>query len=141
MKRTKSRAVLMAINGAGGVTQIHDRRFDRAEWPIRVAIEDQKQADTWFKYLSSECTAPGWNSGVMAQLDAKENSGSCTVSYGAAARESQLIMVWERERNGPLSSRSGCRCLVEGFGLCSPHSAAGSASHYVESGPASGTGA
>jgi hypothetical protein len=106
MRRTKSKAVMMASDGAGGMTQIHDRRFDKAEWPIRIVIDQQGQADTWFKYLSSECTARGWSSSVMAQLDAKENSGSCTVSNGVGAGESQLIMVWERERNGPLSLRA-----------------------------------
>jgi len=98
--------VIMAADGAGGMTQIHDRRFGKAEWPIRLVIEEQKQADTWFKYLSSECTARGWSSGVMAQLDARENSGSCTVSNGAGAGESQLLVVWERERNGPLLLRA-----------------------------------
>lgn len=106
MARTKSKAVIMAADGAGGMTLIHDRRFDKAEWPIRLVIEEKKQADTWFKYLSSECTARGWSSGVMAQLDARENSGSCTVTNGAAGGESQLIMVWERERNGPLLLRA-----------------------------------
>lgn len=106
MKRTKSKAVLMASNSAGGTTQIHDQRFEKAEWPIRLVIAEQKQADTWFKYLSSECTARGWSSGVMAQLDAKENSGSSTVSRGAGAEESQLLIIWERERNGPLSLRA-----------------------------------
>jgi hypothetical protein len=105
MKRTKSKAVLVAGNSAGGTTQIYDRRFEKGEWPIRLAIAEQKQADTWFKFLSSECTARGWSSGVMAQLDAKENTGSCTVS-NATGGESQLIMVWERERNGPLSLRA-----------------------------------
>jgi len=106
MTRTKVKAVLMASNGAGGMTQMPDRRFEKAEWPIRLVIEEQKQADTWFKYLSSECTARGWSSGVMAQLDARENSGTCTVTNGTAAGESQLIMIWERERNGPLSLRA-----------------------------------
>ncbi len=105
MRRIKSKAVMMASDGAGGLTQIHDRRFDKADWPIRLVMEEQGQADTWFKYLSSECTARGWSSSVMAQLDAKENSGSCTVS-NAAGGDSQLIMVWERERDGPLSIRA-----------------------------------
>lgn len=106
MTRTKSNAVMMASDGAGGTTQIHDRRFEKAEWPIRLVIAEQEQADTWFKYLSSECTARGWSSGVMAQLDARENSGTCSVTNGATGGESQLIMVWDRERNGPLSLRA-----------------------------------
>ena len=43
MKRTKIKAVLMASNGAGGMTQMPDRRFEKAEWPIRLVIEEQKQ--------------------------------------------------------------------------------------------------
>ena len=106
MVRTKSKAVIMAADGAGSMTPIHDLRFEKAEWPIRLAIEEKKQADTWFKYLSSECTARGWSSGGMAQLDARENSGSYTVTVGAGAGESQLLMAWERERNGPLLLRA-----------------------------------
>ncbi len=106
MAKTKSKAVILASDGSGAVRQTHDRRFEKAEWPIRLVIEDQAQADTWFKYLSAECTARGWSSGVMAQLDAKENSGSSTVTASGAGAGSELIIVWERRRNGPLSLRA-----------------------------------
>ncbi len=106
MTRSKSKAVITAADGAGGMKQIHDRRFEKGEWPIRFVIEDPRHADNWLKYLSSECTARGWNSGGIAQLNATENSGSQTVHMGAAAAESELVIVWERKRNGPLVLRA-----------------------------------
>lgn len=87
MKRRKAKAVLVASDGAGGLTQIHDRRFEAADWPIHLVIEAQREADTWFRYLSSECTARGLGSGGMSQVDAKENSGSYAVSLGAREGE------------------------------------------------------
>src|SRR2546428_11947326 len=82
--------------------QIHDRRFEKGDWPIRFVIDDPRHADNWLKYLSSECTARGWNSGGIAQVNATENSGSQTVRMGAAGAESEYVIERERKRKGPL---------------------------------------
>src|SRR5258708_17189329 len=73
--KTKSVAVLATSDGAGGMTQIVDRRFETGDWPISFEVP-MPDADTWLQYLQAECTKRGWNSGSMGQLGAKENSGS-----------------------------------------------------------------
>jgi len=101
MTRSKSKAIITAADGAGGMRQIHDRRFEKGDWPIRFVIEDPRHADNWLKYLSSECTARGWNSGGIAQLkcdgewwqpDGAHGTGCCRVRtrhrVGAEAKRS-----------------------------------------------------
>ena len=75
MAKAKPKAIIMAADGAGGMAQVQDRRFEAGNWPIRFEVP-KEQADTWLQYLSAECGRRGWSSGGIAQLEAKENSGS-----------------------------------------------------------------
>jgi hypothetical protein len=79
MAKAKSKATIMAGDGDGGLTPVQDRRFEQGDWPIRIEVA-KEQADTWLQYLSAHCRRRGWNCTSFGQLDAKENSGSITIS-------------------------------------------------------------
>jgi hypothetical protein len=103
MTRAKSKAVAMTSDGAGGVTQLQDRRFeDVRKWPgLKIPPE---LADSWLKYLSAQCERRRWRCSAFAQMDRKENSGSITV-YTGGPDQPQLAIVWERKRGGPIGVR------------------------------------
>ena len=104
MAKTKSKAVLSVADGTGGLAQEIDHRFDRTQWPIQFDV-DPPQADTWLQYLGAECSKRNWGSSGLGQIDAKENSGSITVTSGPPGQP-QLALVWERRRDGPLRLRA-----------------------------------
>jgi hypothetical protein len=103
MVRRKSRATFMVADGTGGMAQVQDRRFDGGDWPIRFDVP-KEQVDTWLQYLSAECERRGWSCSLFKQLDAKENSGSVTVSIPGG--QPRLIVLWERKREGPIKVRA-----------------------------------
>lgn len=100
--KSKPKAIMMVADGAGGMTEVKDRRFEAGDWPIQFDVP-KKEADTWLQYLSAECQKTKWNCPSIVQLDAKENSGSVTVNAGAAG---QLAIVWERKRGGPMKVKA-----------------------------------
>jgi hypothetical protein len=65
MARAKSKAIIMTADGAGGMAQVQDRRFEQGDWPIRFEVPVE-QADTWLQYFSAECQKRGWSSGGIA---------------------------------------------------------------------------
>jgi hypothetical protein len=104
MARAKSKAIIMTADGAGGMAQVQDRRFEQGDWPIRFEVPVE-QADTWLQYISAECQKRGWSTCGIAQLEAKENSGSITVNTSGTGQP-QLAVVWERKRGGPIKVRA-----------------------------------
>ena len=104
MAKAKPKAAIMVADGAGGMVQVQDRRFEMGDWPIRFEVP-KEQADTWLRYLYAECERRRWSSGGIGQLEARENSGSITVNIGGAAKP-QLAVVWERKRGGPIKVRA-----------------------------------
>jgi hypothetical protein len=104
MAKAKAKAIIKVANSAGEMAQVQDRRFEGGEWPISVEIQ-KEQADTWLQYFSAEYTRRGWSSDGIAQIEARENSGSLTVNSGAQG-EAQLAVIWERKRDGPLKVRA-----------------------------------
>jgi hypothetical protein len=104
MAKAKSKAIIMAADGAGGMAQVQDRRFEKDDWPTRFEVP-KDQADTWLQYLSAECGRRGWSSGGITQLAAEENSGSLTINTGGPGQP-QLAVVWERKRGGSLKVRA-----------------------------------
>jgi hypothetical protein len=104
MAKRKSKAVIMAADGAGGMVPVLDRRFDQGDWPVQFHVP-REAADTWLQYLSAECRRRGWSLASFGQIEAKENSGSITVST-ATAEPLALAVVWERKRGGPLRIRA-----------------------------------
>jgi hypothetical protein len=103
MSRAKSKAIIAVADGAGGLVQLQDRRFEQGDWPIQFQVSAE-QADDWLQYLSVGCQKRGWSSGSIAQMEAKENSGTITVSSGVEGQ--QLAVVWERKRSGPIKVRA-----------------------------------
>ena len=104
MAKAKSKATIRVSAGAGGMVQVEDRRFEAGDWPIRFVVP-KDQADTWLRYLSTECSRRGWSCRAISQLEARENSGSITVNRGKAGK-AQLAVVWERKRDGPMKVRA-----------------------------------
>ena len=103
MPKAKSKATLLVADGAGGMVQVQDRRFqaEAGNWPVSFEVP-QEQADTWLRYLQAACERRDWISSSMAQLEARQNSGSITLNNGAPGKP-QIAVVWERKRNGPLT--------------------------------------
>ncbi len=82
MAKSKSKATVMVADGAGGMVQVQDRRFEPpGNWPIRFDVP-KEQADSWLCYFYAECGRRSWTSGGFGQVDARENSGSITVNTG-----------------------------------------------------------
>src|SRR5436309_3368015 len=103
MAKAKSKAIIMAADGAGGMAQVQDRRFENLrEWPNFDVPKEQ--ANSWLHYLSAQCQRRGWRCGSFGQLDGKENSGSINVHTGGSDQP-QLAIVWERKRGGPIKVR------------------------------------
>src|SRR5258708_3715070 len=103
MAKAKSKAIMEVADGAGGMTQVEDRRFETNGWLMRFTVPKQEASD-WLHYLSAECGRRGWSSSCMTQLEAKENSGSISINTGCPGQ--QLAIVWERKRGGPIKVRA-----------------------------------
>lgn len=95
MAKRKPRSTIMVGDGAGGLAQVVDRRFERLEdWPIRFEVP-YEQADKWLRYLAAECSRRGWSTSSFGQIERAENSGNVTVRTGP--EKPQLAVVWERK--------------------------------------------
>jgi hypothetical protein len=104
MVKSKSKAIFSVADGAGGMMEVKDRRFENGDWPIRFEIPvEQEQADRWTRYLSAGCQRRGWSSSAFGQLDRAENSGTITI---IANGQAQLDIVWERKRDRPMKVRA-----------------------------------
>jgi hypothetical protein len=102
MVMKKPKAKVLAPDQAGSLVEVRDRRFDAGDWPIKFSIKPAL-AENWMRYFLAECQTRGWPSGGTGQLDARENSGSYTVTTGP---QGQLVLIWERTRTGPLKIRA-----------------------------------
>jgi hypothetical protein len=104
MVKKKARTIVSVADGAGGMMEVKDRRFEGGGWPISFDIPAQgEQAERWSRYLKWGCHKRGWSSSSFGQLERQENSGTITVM---AAGAPQLDIVWEHKRNGPLKVRA-----------------------------------
>jgi len=104
MVRKKARSQIMVADGAGGMTKLEDRRFEKGDWPISFEIPVAgEQAERWSRYLEWGCHKRGWLSPSLGQLDRQENSGTITVTGDGAPK---LDIVWEHGRDGPLKVRA-----------------------------------
>ena len=66
MAKSKSKAIISVADGAGGMMEMTDHRFEKGDWPIKfdVAVE-QEQADRWPRYLSAACHRRDWGSSAL----------------------------------------------------------------------------
>jgi hypothetical protein len=104
MAKTKSKAIVSVADGAGGMMEVKDRRFENGDWPIKFEVPvEQEQADRWPRYLSAGCHRRGWSSSGLGQIDRAENSGTITIIANGL---SQLDIVWERKRDRPMKVRA-----------------------------------
>lgn len=87
----------MVADGAGGLLEVADRRFNR-EWPISFQVP-AAEAENWFRYLEFECERRQWSSAGMSQQQSRENSGSLML-LGAGVEK--LSVVWDRARGEAL---------------------------------------
>lgn len=108
MAKAKSKAIVMGADGAGGMAQVQDRRFE-GDWPIRFNVP-KEQAENWLQYFSAGCAKRGWSCTSFGQQDPKENSGSITVNTGSPEHP-QLAVVWDRKRDDR-HRREQERCAV-----------------------------
>jgi hypothetical protein len=104
MVKRKARTLLSVADGAGGMMEVKDRRFDSGDWPITFEVPvEQEQADRWSRYLGWGCHQRGWSTTALGQLERPENSGTITIVAGG---KPQLEIVWERKRGGPLKAKA-----------------------------------
>ena len=92
--KSKPKTIISVADGAGGMMEVKDRRFEGGDWPIKFEIPaEQEQADRWSRYLEWACHERGWSPSALGQLERAENSGTITLS---ANGKPQLEIVWER---------------------------------------------
>lgn len=97
MPKQKPSAQIHVADGAGGMRQVADLRFEGGEWPIKLVVP-AKDAETWMAHLNAETEARGWNSSSFSQLDAAENSGTLSVHAANGPSPATRNIVWERPR-------------------------------------------
>jgi hypothetical protein len=113
MAKTKSRAILSVADGAGGMMEVKDRRFENGDWPIKFEVPvEQEQADCWPRYLRAGCHRRGWASSALGQLERAANSGTITIT---ANGKPQLDIVWERKLRPPNEGASTPGFIVKPF--------------------------
>jgi hypothetical protein len=104
MVKRKSKAQVLVPDGAGGTTPVPDRRFETDDWPIKLVVGEDRAPD-WLVYLADECSGRGWSLSSIGQIEAKENSGSMSITKGAAERD-VLAIVWEKQRHRALNVKA-----------------------------------
>jgi len=101
MPKQKTSAQIHVADGAGGMRQVADLRFETGEWPIALVVP-AKDAETWMTHLNAEMEERGWNSSSFSRLDAAENSGTLSVHTANGPSPATLEIVWERPRGKEL---------------------------------------
>ena len=105
MPKQKSSAQIHVADGAGGMRQVADLRFEGDEWPIELVVP-AKNAEAWMAHLNAEMEERGWSSSSLSQLNAIENSGTLSVHTENGPSPATLDVVWERARGKKLRLRA-----------------------------------
>ena len=105
MPKAKSSAQLHVADGAGGMRQVADLRFETHEWPIELVVSAE-HAETWMAHLNAEMEERGRNASSFSQLHAAENSGTLSVHTATGPSPATLDIVWERLRGKELRLRA-----------------------------------
>jgi hypothetical protein len=105
MPKQKSSAQFHVADGAGGMRQVADLRFEAGEWPIELVVP-ANDAESWMAHLDAEAEERGWYSSGLSQLEATENSGTLSVHTANGPSPATLDIVWERPRGKELRLRA-----------------------------------
>lgn len=107
-RRRSPSATLRVTDGAGGLRNVHDHRFDEHAWTYRCEVP-AGQAEDWMAHLGAVESDRGWSGSGLTQLEAAETSGSITVHLSAGAESPTLEIAWTKCRGGDLqvAARSG----------------------------------
>lgn len=105
MPKQKSGAQIHVADGAGGMRQVSDLRFEVGEWPIALVVP-AKDAETWMAHLRAETEERDWSLSSLSQLDAAENSGTLSIHTASGLSPTTLDIVWERPRGQELRLRA-----------------------------------
>src|SRR5258707_1235723 len=97
MPKQKPSAQIHVADGAGGMRQVTDVRFEAGEWPIKLVVP-ATEAEVWMAHLSAEAEERGWSSSSVSQLEATENSGTLSVHTGTGRSPATLDIAWHRLR-------------------------------------------
>ena len=100
-KGQTSNATIFVADGAGGMRQVVDHRFDEQEWLIREAVA-AAQAETWMAHLSAESQERGWSTSSIGQIAAEFSSGAMTIHLLNSQAGPAIQIAWEKARNGDL---------------------------------------
>src|SRR5215212_1755027 len=105
MPKKKSGAQIHVADGAGGMRQVADLRFEAGEWPIELVVP-ANDAESWMAHLDAEAEERGWYPSSFSQLEATENSGTLSVHTANGPAPATLDIVWERPRSKDLRLRA-----------------------------------
>ncbi len=104
MPKQKPSAQIHVADGAGGMRQVTDVRFEAGEWPIKLVVP-ATEAEVWMAHLSAEAEERGWSSSSVSQLEATENSGTLSVHTATGRSPATLDIAWDRLRGKELRLR------------------------------------
>jgi hypothetical protein len=105
MPKQKPSAQIHIADGAGGMRQVTDLRFEAGEWPFNLVVP-AKDAEAWMAHLNAETEERGWSSSSFSQLEASENSGTLSVHTETGPSPATLDMAWDRLRGKELRLRA-----------------------------------
>ena len=63
MPKQTSSAQIHVADGAGGMRQVADLRFEDGEWPIELVVP-ASDAENWVAHLEAEAEERGWSSSL-----------------------------------------------------------------------------
>ena len=78
MTEQKINAEIVVADGAGGMRPVVDLRFEEGEWPIQFDVPAD-DAEAWMAHFDAEIQERGWARDGISQMEATENSGTCSV--------------------------------------------------------------
>jgi hypothetical protein len=103
-RQTKPGARIRVADGAGGLREVADHRFEPGDWPITVRIL-ANEAEAWIAHLDAAAEVHDWSSSSLGQLQAEENSGSITLHLAKGQAGPTIEIAWQRNRKGALEAR------------------------------------
>jgi len=104
MAKERAGARISVADGAGGLREVEDHRFDDTHWPVELRVEAD-DAQAWIAHVTAEAEARGWSSASYGQLEAAQNSGSLTLHLTPGSAGPTIDVAWEKKREAHLDVR------------------------------------